>query len=82
MLFSRNVFPGGSVADYFYEVSYGKAIVVGEVREWYNAGWYIPYYDFEDLLPVLDPYIDYSQFDGNHDGDVDAVVFVRAGNGQ
>ena len=82
MLFSRNVFPGGSVADYFYEVSYGKAMVVGEVRDWYNGGLYNPYYDFEDLLPVLDPVIDYSQFDGNHDGDVDAVVFIRAGNGQ
>jgi M6 family metalloprotease-like protein len=82
LLFSRNVFPEGSVADYFYEVSYGKAIVVGEVRPWYNAGWYIPYYDFEDLLPVLDPFIDYSQFDGNNDGDVDAVVFIRSGNGQ
>jgi M6 family metalloprotease-like protein len=82
MLFSRNVFPGGSVADYFYEVSYGQANVIGEVRDWYNAGWYPTYYDFEDLFSVLDPYINYSQFDGNHDGDVDAVVFIRAGNGQ
>lgn len=82
LLFSRDVFPGGSVADYFYEVSYGKAIVVGQVMNWYNAGWYTPYYDFEDLLPVLDPVIDYSQFDGDNDGDVDAVVFVRTGNGQ
>jgi len=82
LMFSRNVFPGGSVADYFDEVSYGKAQMVGVVRDWYNAGWYTPYYGFEDLFPVLDPYIDYSQFDGNGDGDVDAVVFLRAGNGQ
>ena len=40
LLFSRNVFPGGSVADYYYEVSYGQLTVVGEVLDWYNAGWY------------------------------------------
>lgn len=82
LLFSRDVFPGGSVADYFYEVSYGKLNVVGEVRNWYNAGIYSGYYDFEDLFPILDPVIDYSQFDANHDGDVDAVIFIRSGNGQ
>lgn len=82
LLFSRDVFPGGSVADYFYEVSYGKAIVVGQVIDWYNAGSYNPNYNFENILPALDPVIDYSQFDGNHDGDVDAVVFIHAGNGQ
>ena len=82
LLFSRDVFPGGSVADYFYEVSYGKLNVVGEVRNWYNAGIYSGYYDFEKLFPILDPVIDYSQFDANHDGDVDAVIFIRSGNGQ
>jgi M6 family metalloprotease-like protein len=82
LLFSRDVFPGGSVADYFYEVSYGKLNVVGEVRDWYNAGNYAVWFDFESLFPILDPVIDYSQFDGNHDGDVDAVVFIRSGNGK
>lgn len=82
MLFSRNVYPGGSVADYYYEVSYGKLNVVGEVINWYNAGIYTPYFDFEDLFPVLDPTIDYSKYDGDHDGNVDAVIFIRSGNGQ
>jgi M6 family metalloprotease-like protein len=82
LLFSRDVFPGGSVADYYYEVSYGKLTVIGQVIDWYNAGWYTSNFDFESLLPVLDPVIDYSQFDGNHDGDADAVVFIRSGNGQ
>jgi M6 family metalloprotease-like protein len=81
LLFSRNVFPGGSVADYFYEVSYGQANVVGEVIDWYDAGWYSGYFNFESLFPILDPVIDYSQFDGNNDGDVDAVTFIRSGNG-
>jgi M6 family metalloprotease-like protein len=81
LLFSRNSLPGGSVADYFYEVSYGQANVVGEVRDWYDAGTYDVNFDFESLFPILDPVIDYSQFDGDHNGDVDAVVFIRSGNG-
>lgn len=82
LLFSRNVYPGGSVADYFYEVSYGKLNVTGDVINWYNAGSYDPYFDFEWLFPDLDPVIDYSKYDGDHDGNVDAVVFIRSGNGQ
>jgi M6 family metalloprotease-like protein len=56
--------------------------VTGEVLEWYNAGAYYDNYWFEDLLADLDPEIDYSQFDGDHNGDVDAVVFIRSGNGE
>jgi M6 family metalloprotease-like protein len=82
LFFSRNFLPKGSVADYYYEVSYGQANVVGKVRNWYNAGTYSVYFDFENLFPILDPVIDYSQFDGDHNGDVDAVVFVRSGNGE
>ncbi len=82
MLFSRGVYPGGSVADYLNEVSYGKLAVKGDVIDWYTAGFYSPYFDFENILPELDPFIDFSQYDGNSDGDVDAVVFVRAGTGQ
>jgi len=81
LLFSRDVFAGWSVADYYHEVSYGQVTIVGEVMDWYNAGWYVGGYDFESLLWVLDPVIDYSQFDGNNDGDVDAVTFIRSGNG-
>ncbi len=81
MLFSRNSFPIGSVADYYDEVSYGKIVVTGEVIDWYNAGTYTINFDFESLLPVLDSLIDYSLFDGNNDGDVDAVCFIHSGNG-
>jgi M6 family metalloprotease-like protein len=82
LLFSRNVLPYGSVADYYHEVSYGKMAVVGEVIEWYNAGMYYGGYDFLSLLQTLDTQIDYSRFDGNNDGDVDAVLFIRSGTGQ
>jgi M6 family metalloprotease-like protein len=82
MFFSKNVLPKGSIADYFYEVSYGQANIAGEVIDWYNAGTYSPYFDFEQLFAILDPVIDYSQFDGDHNGDVDAVTFIRSGNGE
>ncbi len=82
MLFSRNVYPGGSLADYFDEVSYDQLAVVGTVLDWYNAGHYAGGYDFESLLPVLDPIVDFSQYDGNNDGVVDGVIFLHSGNGQ
>jgi M6 family metalloprotease-like protein len=82
MLFSRNVWPGGSMADYFAEVSYGKVAVTGTVIDWVNGGQYNPGFDFSDLLEPLDAVIDYSQYDGNRDGAVDAVIFIRSGTGQ
>ena len=82
LLISRDIFPGGSVADYYYEVSYGQLNIVGEVIDWYNAGWYTGSFWFEYLFETLDPVIDYSQFDGDNNGDVDAAVFIRSGNGE
>ncbi len=82
MLFSRNVYPGGSVADFFYESSYGKLTMTGDVYDWYDAGFYQGWFDFESILPALDNFIDFSQYDANNDGDVDAVVFLRSGTGQ
>ncbi len=82
LLFSRNYWPGGSVADYYHEVSYGQVTVVGEVFDWIDAGFYHPNFWFEPIFEALDPYIDYSQFDGDNNGDVDVAVFVRSGNGE
>jgi len=36
MLFSRDVYPGGSVADFYYEASYGKITIVGDAIDWYE----------------------------------------------
>ncbi len=82
LLFSRNVLPGGSMADYFYETSYGRLKMSGDVVGWYDVGVYSPWYDLESILPQLDSEIDYSQYDANGDGVVDAVIFVRSGNGE
>jgi len=84
LLFSRDVFPGGSLADYYHEVSYGQTTIIGDVTDWYDAGIYADFVwrDFEDVLSAIDPIIDFSKYDGNGDGSVDAVVFVRSGNGE
>ncbi len=82
LFFSRGYLPGGSVADYYHEVSYGQVTVVGEVIDWIDAGFYNPNFWFEPMFEALDPYIDYSQFDGDNNGDVDIAVFIRSGNGE
>lgn len=83
LMFSRNVWPKGSVADYYYECSYGQLNMVGQVIDWHNAGFYPgAWFDFEQVLFDIDPIVDYTQFDGNADGVVDAVVFIRSGTGE
>lgn len=83
--FMRNVWPTGSVADYFAEVSYGDVKITGDVVGWHTDGTYTPYYsynDFIDLIYELNSTIDYSDYDGDGDGYVDALIFIRSGNGK
>ncbi|UCD64443.1 MAG: hypothetical protein JSW34_03145 [Candidatus Zixiibacteriota bacterium] len=82
MLFSRDVYPGGSLADYIYEVSYGQVTMTGDVIDWVNGGEYDPHFPFSTLLEPLDSIIDYSLYDGDNNNKVDAVCFLRSGNGQ
>ncbi|MBI5266827.1 MAG: thrombospondin type 3 repeat-containing protein [candidate division Zixibacteria bacterium] len=78
--FSRNVFPGGSVADYFNEISYGAVAVVGQVLPWRYVG-QSSFRPSAGFFSFLNATVDYSQFDGNHDGIIDGIVFVHAGPG-
>lgn len=82
VILSRDIHPDGSVADYFYEVSYGQLDVTGEIFGWHTAEMYNPWFDFESLFEQLDPEIDYSQYDGDNDGNVDAAIFIRSGDGR
>lgn len=82
VMLSRNIYPTGSVADYFDEVSYGQLAVAGDIYGWHNIGFTSNPIDFEEIIEELDPYIDYSRYDGDGDGNVDAVIFIHAGNGQ
>jgi M6 family metalloprotease-like protein len=82
MVFSRNTYPGGSVADYYSEVSYGKLTLVGHTIAVTAQTSYSSGYNFMDILPSLDPIVNFADYDGNNDGDVDAIIFVRSGTGQ
>lgn len=80
--FADSGFAIGSVREYYREVSYGNVHIAGQIVGWVNGGNYTANYNFENLLPQLNATVDFSQFDGNNDGIVDAVVFLRSGNGQ
>ncbi len=92
MLFSTGTYPTGSMNDYYQEISYGQYSVGGEASGWHRSS--LPYgnitpTDYNDVRSALaalvlefDPVIDYSQFDGDSDGYVDALFFVHAGPGR
>jgi M6 family metalloprotease-like protein len=82
LIFSRNVLPHGSVADYYDEMSYGQLAITGDVTPWISGGTYSPYFDFESVLPAVDAVVDFSKYDSDHDHVVDAVIFVRSGTGE
>jgi M6 family metalloprotease-like protein len=82
MMFSRNIWPGGSVADYFYETSYGQLNMIGDCIGWHDAGMYNSNFWFGDIVDELDATVDFSQYDANEDGFVDAILFIRSGNGE
>lgn len=77
----------GSVRDYFYDNSNGKLNahfdVIGPITIDYsqyeaNGPSNVPYIA-EEVVNVVDPMVDFSKYDGNGDGQVDAVYFIFAG---
>ena len=97
LLFSRGVRHPGSMADYYNETSYGQAYLTGQITQWYRMPQLYSYYVdgqrgfgsypnnaqrlTEDAVTAADPDIDFSQYDNNHDGWVDALFVVHAGPG-
>ena len=89
--------PTGSMRDYYMENSYGKLDLVGGVTGWYrmpeNYSYYVgpkwgtgPYPNnaqklAEDAVDSADLYIDFSDYDHDGDGWVDALIIVHAGPG-
>lgn len=87
----------GSMRDYYNEISAGMFTVTGVVTRWYRAPESFAYYLgdnygtgaypnnsqrlVEDAIDVADDDVDFSQFDNNDDGIVDALVIVHAGPG-
>jgi immune inhibitor A len=83
----------GSLNDYWLECSYDSYHVVGGIGggRWFMSGYnYSHYYDGNYLLSTggdlasdnmsqVDAYVDFSQFDLNHDGHIPACFMVHAG---
>jgi immune inhibitor A len=97
LLSSLGTFPTGSVRDYYLENSYNNADVITTVAGWYRMpqtyAYYVNgYYGWgaypqnaqrmaEDAVLAADPYVDFSQFDNDNDGYIDALFVVHAGPG-
>jgi immune inhibitor A len=97
LMFSEGVLPYGSMREFYLENSYGKFLLQGEVYGWYMMPQTYDYYvdgqrgfgDYprnaqkmvEDAVALADPYIDYSLYDNDGDGEVEGLMLVHAGEG-
>lgn len=83
LLYSDGIYPTGSANDYYQEVSYGTYSFTGEVVGWlFMIDQYNGWYDIGDIIAAADPFVDFSEYDGDNDGFVDALWIVHAGPGQ
>ncbi len=85
----------GSLNDFFIENSYGTTDAVGGIAgdQWYMSNYtYSHYYDgyyllssgydlAVDALALVDPTVDFQQFDTDNDGHVDGAFIIHAGPG-
>lgn len=84
--------PTGSVRDFYLENSYGALDLSSTVFAWVTLPRTEQYYAngdsgltpkiaeaIRDALVLADAQIDFSKFDGDHDGWVDAIAFVHSG---
>jgi immune inhibitor A len=97
MMFSVGAMPTGSMVEYYQEISYGAFTPEGVVTAWVTAPHEYSYYVgynygmgeypnnsqglLEDCVTMLDPTIDFSQFDNNGDGYAEGIFLVHAGQG-
>jgi M6 family metalloprotease-like protein len=85
--------PGGSVRDFFATNSYGGLCVTSTVVGWVTLPNPSTYYTQKDAkgglphwkefhtnaLAQIDADIDFKQFDGDKDGEVDSIAFIHSG---
>jgi M6 family metalloprotease-like protein len=83
LYFSTNAISPGSLNDYYIENSFGQFSVDGEVYGWFRLPTYDPNYWFYDgLFTLADVVVDFSQYDQDLDGNVDALWVIHAGPGE
>lgn len=89
--------PTGSFKDYYKEISYGQMNVIGTVVGWFRMPETYAYYVnhlmgmgpapqnaarlVESAIDSAANYLDFAQFDNNHDGFVDGIMVVFPGPG-
>lgn len=97
LIFSHGVLSTGSLVEYYEEISYGAFSPAGTVTVWIEAPEPYNYYTdgdygfggypnnsqglLEDCVGLLDPVLDFSQFDNNGDGFAEGIFLVHAGPG-
>ena len=97
MLSSCGCYPTGSMRDYYLEISYGSVEFITTVVGWFRMPQVYTYYTnnnygfgaypmnaqrmTEDAVWAADPTVDFSEFDNDDDGYVDALFIVHAGPG-
>jgi immune inhibitor A len=97
MLFSQGTYYGGSMRDFYKEVSYGQVDVQGEVFGWYRAPQPKSYYTnnehglgtypqnaqklVEDVLDLANGEVNFDPYDNLGDGLVQALIIIAAGSG-
>ncbi|MCF7804080.1 MAG: M6 family metalloprotease domain-containing protein [Candidatus Marinimicrobia bacterium] len=98
LLFSENEYSTGSMNDWYLENSYGEIGITGTITPWLrmpeNYSYYVDdQYGFgsypnnaqkltEDAIAAADSLVDFTQYDNNRDGIVDALFIVHAGDGR
>jgi len=97
MLFSSGTYQNGSMHDYFAECSYGKLNVTGDVFGWYRMPQNYAYYVdgqngfgnypnnvqklVQDAVFAANTDVNFSDYDLDGDGIVDALFIIHAGTG-
>ena len=97
MLFSSGTYPTGSMHDYFAECSYGQLDVTGDVFGWYRMPQNYTYYTdgqngfgtypqnvqklVQDAVVAANADVNFSDYDVDGDGVVDALFIIHAGTG-
>lgn len=97
LLFSEGITDPGSMTDFYFENSYGQAFLIGQVTDWYRMPQTYAYYVdgqngfgsyprnaqrlTEDAVLAADPDVDFTLFDNDENGWVDALFVVHAGPG-
>lgn len=97
LLFSLDEYDTGSMRDWYLDNSLGEVNIIGEVSGWYRMpqdyAWYVnARYGLggypqnaqrltEDAIRAADDDVDYSDYDNDGDGVVEAIFIVHAGGG-